>query len=53
VVPADVHLTAGEILRDQSMLTGELVPIEVGVGVQAFAGAVVRGDGGSHDHRRA
>jgi H+-transporting ATPase len=42
VVAADVHLTGGEILLDQSMLTGESVPIEAGVGVQTFAGALVR-----------
>jgi H+-transporting ATPase len=42
VVAADVHLTAGEILLDQSMLTGESVPIEAGAGVQTFAGALVR-----------
>ena len=38
VVAADVHLTGGEILLDQSMLTGESVPIEAGAGVQAYAG---------------
>src|SRR5579864_4182344 len=42
VVAADVHITGGEILLDQSMLTGESVPIEAGAGVQAFAGALVR-----------
>src|ERR1700691_4949914 len=42
VVAADVHLTAGEILLDQSMLTGESVPIEAGAGVQTYAGALVR-----------
>jgi len=42
VVAADVHLTGGEILLDQSMLTGESVPIEAGAGVQTFAGALVR-----------
>jgi H+-transporting ATPase len=42
VVAADARLTAGEILLDQSMLTGESVPIEAGAGVQAYAGALVR-----------
>ena len=42
VVAADVKLTAGEILLDQSLLTGESVPIEAGAGVQTYAGALVR-----------
>jgi len=42
VVAADVRLTEGGILLDQSMLTGESVPIEAGPGVQTFAGALVR-----------
>jgi H+-transporting ATPase len=42
VVAADVRLTSGEILLDQSMLTGESVPIEAGAGVQTYAGALVR-----------
>jgi H+-transporting ATPase len=42
VVAADVRLTAGEILLDQSMLTGESIPIEAGPGVQTYAGALVR-----------
>ena len=42
VVAADVHVTGGEILLDQSMLTGESVPIEAGAGVQTYAGALVR-----------
>jgi H+-transporting ATPase len=42
VVAADVRLTGGEILLDQSMLTGESVPIEAGAGAQTDAGALVR-----------
>ncbi|MGB8010208.1 MAG: HAD-IC family P-type ATPase [Terriglobales bacterium] len=42
VVAADVKLVAGSILLDQSMLTGESVPIEAGPGLQTFAGALVR-----------
>jgi H+-transporting ATPase len=42
VVAADVHLTGGEVLLDQSMLTGESVPIEASAGVQTYAGALVR-----------
>jgi H+-transporting ATPase len=42
VVAADARLTSGEILLDQSMLTGESVPIEAGAGVQTYAGALVR-----------
>ena len=42
VVPADVRLDAGEVLLDQSMLTGESVPIEAGAGVQTFAGDLIR-----------
>jgi H+-transporting ATPase len=42
VVAADVKITCGEVQLDQSMLTGESVPIEAGVGVATFAGALVR-----------
>jgi H+-transporting ATPase len=42
VVAADVRLTSGEVLLDQSMLTGESVPIEAGAGLQTYAGALVR-----------
>jgi H+-transporting ATPase len=42
VVAADVTLHEGEVLLDQSMLTGESVPIEAGPGVKTFAGALVR-----------
>lgn len=42
VVAADVHLTGGSVELDQSMLTGESLPIEAGAGVDTFAGALVR-----------
>lgn len=42
VVAADARLVEGEVLLDQSMLTGESVPIDAGPGVQTYAGALVR-----------
>jgi len=42
VVAADVRLTEGHILLDQSMLTGESIPIEAGPGFETYAGALVR-----------
>ncbi len=42
VVPADARLIEGNVLLDQSMLTGESVPIEAGPGRETFASALVR-----------
>jgi H+-transporting ATPase len=42
VVAADVTITGGDVLLDQSMLTGESIPIEAGNGFQTYAGALVR-----------
>jgi len=42
VVAADVKIVDGSVLLDQSMLTGESVPIEAGAGAQTYAGALVR-----------
>src|SRR5271163_4783055 len=42
VVATDVKLVDGSVLLDQSMLTGESVPIEAGPGLQTYAGALVR-----------
>jgi|CZKL01.1.fsa_nt_gi H+-transporting ATPase len=42
VVAADVHVTEGSVLLDQSMLTGESLPIEAGAGTNTYAGALVR-----------
>ena len=38
VVAADVRLTAGSVLLDQSMLTGESIPIEAGAGLKPMRG---------------
>src|ERR1017187_7717136 len=42
VVAADVRLRDGSVLLDQSMLTGESVPLEAGTGFETYAGALVR-----------
>jgi H+-transporting ATPase len=42
IVGADVRLISGNVLLDQSMLTGESLPIEGGPGITTYAGALVR-----------
>jgi H+-transporting ATPase len=42
VVGADVRVIAGEVLIDQSTLTGESLPIEGGPGKETYAGALIR-----------
>ena len=42
VVAADVHLIDGSVSLDQSMLTGESLPVEAGAGADSYAGALVR-----------
>ncbi len=42
IVAADVRLIEGSVLLDQSMLTGESLPIEAGAGAETYAGALVR-----------
>ena len=42
VIAADVHIVAGSVLLDQSMLTGESLPTEAGIGADTYAGALVK-----------
>ena len=45
IVPADGRIIDGSVLLDQSMLTGESVPSEIGPGKIAYASALVRRGG--------
>ncbi|MDQ2835175.1 MAG: HAD-IC family P-type ATPase [Acidobacteriota bacterium] len=42
VVAADVHLIDGSVSLDQSMITGESLPVEAGAGADTYSGALVR-----------
>ena len=42
VVAADVRVLDGSVLLDQSMLTGESLPVEADPGAETYAGALVR-----------
>ena len=42
LVPADIGIREGEVLIDQSALTGESVPIEMDQGKTAYAGSLVK-----------
>ena len=40
--PADAKIQSGEVLLDQSLLTGDSAPVEAGDGAPAYAGALIR-----------
>jgi H+-transporting ATPase len=42
LVPADAVIVAGSVMVDQSMLTGESIPVDANAGSQVFAGSLVR-----------
>jgi H+-transporting ATPase len=42
LMPADAIITSGAVMVDQSMLTGESVPVDASPGSQVYAGALVR-----------
>jgi H+-transporting ATPase len=42
LVPADARVVSGSVMVDQSMLTGESVPIDANSGNAVYAGALVR-----------
>ena len=42
LVPADAAIVSGSLLVDQSMLTGESVPVDANPGSRVFAGSLVR-----------
>ena len=42
IVPADSKIVAGSVLLDQSMLTGESIPVEAGEHKDAYAGGLIR-----------
>ncbi len=42
IVPADATLVSGSVMVDQSMLTGESLPIDAGPDTKVYAGSLVR-----------
>ncbi len=42
LVPADAAIVSGSVMVDQSMLTGESVPVDAGPGARVYAGSLVR-----------
>jgi H+-transporting ATPase len=42
LVPADARIVSGAVMVDQSMLTGESVPVDAGSGDTIYAGSLIR-----------
>jgi H+-transporting ATPase len=42
LVPADAHIVSGSVMVDQSMLTGESIPVDADPGSPVYAGSIVR-----------
>jgi H+-transporting ATPase len=42
LVPADARIVSGSVMVDQSMLTGESIPVDANSGSQVYAGSLVR-----------
>jgi H+-transporting ATPase len=42
LVPADARIVSGSVMVDQSMLTGESIPVDTNSGSHVFAGSLVR-----------
>jgi H+-transporting ATPase len=42
LVPADARIASGSLLVDQSMLTGESIPVDANPGAPVYAGSLVR-----------
>jgi len=42
LIPADARIVSGSLLVDQSMLTGESIPVEAGAGSLVYASSLVR-----------
>ncbi len=42
ISPADVHLNTGSVLLDQSIITGEALPIESEIGMVTYSGTIIK-----------
>ena len=56
ISPADIQLLTGQVMIDQSSLTGESMPVETGEGKTAYSGSVIiqgEATGERYCHRKA